>query len=185
MRVSKQQAAENRSKIVTAAAQLLRENGIAGIGVDALTAAAGLSHGSVYSQFGSKERLVEEALEAAMQASHAAMDARAGLAAIIKGYLSPEHRDAPGQGCTLAALGCEVARQPAGVRDRFTQGLRAFIALVRARIGTPARSEDAAIAVVSSLVGAMVLARAVHDPRLSDRILEANRKVLLAASART
>jgi TetR/AcrR family transcriptional repressor of nem operon len=62
MRVSKEQAAENRERILKAASRLIRERGISGAGVDALTEAAGMTHGSLYSQFGSKERLVEEAL---------------------------------------------------------------------------------------------------------------------------
>ena len=69
MRVSKEKAAENRERILKAAAQLIRERGISGAGVDALTEAAGMTHGSLYSQFGSKERLVEEALEYALVAS--------------------------------------------------------------------------------------------------------------------
>src|SRR4051812_36650318 len=62
MRVSKEKAAENRGKILAAASHLMRERGISGVGVDALTEAAGMTHGSLYSQFGSKERLIEEAV---------------------------------------------------------------------------------------------------------------------------
>ena len=69
MRVSKEQAAGNRARILTATARMIRESGINGVGVDALTKAAGLTHGSLYSQFGSKERLVAEALETAAAAS--------------------------------------------------------------------------------------------------------------------
>ena len=57
MRVSKEQAAQNRARILAEAARLFRERGLSGVGVDALTEAAGLTHGSLYSQFGSKERL--------------------------------------------------------------------------------------------------------------------------------
>jgi len=63
MRVSKEQSAQNRERILNAAARLLRERGIAGVGVDALAEAAGMTHGSLYSQFGSKERLVEAAVD--------------------------------------------------------------------------------------------------------------------------
>ena len=63
MRVTKEQAAKNRERILTAASRLIREQGISGTSVDALTEAAGMTHGSLYSQFGSKERLVEEALD--------------------------------------------------------------------------------------------------------------------------
>src|SRR5690348_7671800 len=67
MRVSKEKAAENRERILKAASRLLRERGISGVGVDALTEAAGLTHGSLYSQFGSRERLVEEAVADAIE----------------------------------------------------------------------------------------------------------------------
>lgn len=183
MRVSKEKAAENRAKIVSAAAQLLRESGIDGVGVDTVAAAAGLTHGSVYSQFGSKDRLVAEALEAAFCATNSHLAERPTLSAIIKGYLSREHRDAPGHGCTLAALGCEMPRQNTQVRQRFTQGVRRFVEIIADHIGLPARArEDAAIATVSTLVGALVLARAVDDAALSDRILEASRKRLTASA---
>ena len=68
MRVSKHQAAENREQILLAASRLLRERGVSGAGVDALSDAAGMTHGSLYSQFGSKERLVQEALTHALTA---------------------------------------------------------------------------------------------------------------------
>src|SRR5690348_15467569 len=117
MRVSKQQAAENRERIVTAAARLIRERGISGAGVDALTEAAGMTHGSLYSQFGSKERLVEEALGYAIAASGKTTAGAASLDRYISGYLACEHRDQPGQGCPLAALVCEMSRQGTCVRE--------------------------------------------------------------------
>src|ERR1700747_3777571 len=98
MRVSKEQATENRERILKAASRLMREGGISGAGVDALTEAAGMTHGSLYSQFGSKERLVEEALEYALAVSGKATAEARTLDRYISGYLSPEHRDKPGQG---------------------------------------------------------------------------------------
>ena len=73
MRVSKEKSAENRARILDAAARLFREQGVSGVGVDALTEAAGLSHGSLYSQFGSKERLADEAMQHALQMTSARM----------------------------------------------------------------------------------------------------------------
>src|SRR5690242_21407615 len=110
MRVSKQQAAENRERIVTAAARLIRERGISGVGVDALTEAAGMTHGSLYSQFGSKERLVEEALAHALVAGGKTTAGAKTLPQYIAAYLAPEHRDRPGYGCALTALACEMPR---------------------------------------------------------------------------
>src|SRR3954447_11994830 len=96
MRVSKEQAAENRARILTETARIIREAGIGGAGVDARPRAAGLTHGSLYSQFGSKERLVAEALDHAMQTSGDRLLAELrsgapeqGLAAVVARYLSP------------------------------------------------------------------------------------------------
>ena len=127
MRVTKETAAANRARILKAASRLIRERGISGAGVDALTEAAGMTHGSLYSQFGSKERLVEEALEYAIATSGRTTAGTATLGQYISDYLSTEHRDKPGHGCPLAALVCEMPRQSDGVRERFTAGLRGMI----------------------------------------------------------
>src|SRR5687767_4589921 len=119
MRVSKQAAAENRQRILYAAAELFREHGIDGAGVDAITEAAGLTHGAFYSQFGSKEAVVTEALRLAldegreswMRHANGSQKPRA-LERIIDGYLSPRHRNSLGKGCPVAALGADLARQP-------------------------------------------------------------------------
>src|SRR5215218_6453005 len=108
MRVSKQQAAENRERILNAASRLLRERGISGVGVDALTEAAGMTHGSLYSQFGSKERLVEEAVADAIAAKGQELREASTLSDYVSEYLSAAHRDEPGNGCPVAALGCEI-----------------------------------------------------------------------------
>jgi TetR/AcrR family transcriptional repressor of nem operon len=182
MRVSKEQAAENRERILKAASCLMRERGISGAGVDALTEAAGMTHGSLYSQFGSKERLVEEALDYALTASAKTTDAAATFAGYTSTYLSASHRDAPGRGCPLAALVCEVPRQSSGVRERFTAGLRGMIRQLSARMDQalkPRQRDEAALAAIASLVGALVLARAVNDRKLSDDMLRATKKRLV------
>lgn len=182
MRVSKEQAAKNREHILKAASRLMRERGIAGVGVDALTEAAGMTHGSLYSQFGSKERLVEEAVAHAIAAKGREVPEDFALNGYVAEYLSAAHRDEPGSGCPLAALSCEVSRQGRGVRERFTVGVRAMIGLLSGRMGSglrPRQREEKAVATVASLVGALVLARAVNDPRLSDEILRATKKWLV------
>jgi TetR/AcrR family transcriptional repressor of nem operon len=184
VRVSKEQAAENRARILAEAARLFRERGLSGVGVDALTEAAGLSHGSLYSRFGSKERLAAEALEHALAHSALARVPEAAgteaLAAAIARYLAPAHRDAPGRGCAMAALGCEMPRQPPALRKVFTEALRdrmrSFASSLRGRSQLP---EDRALALLAGMVGALVLARAVDDPAMSDRILSATRDELL------
>jgi TetR/AcrR family transcriptional repressor of nem operon len=181
MRVTKEKAAENRERILKAASRLIRERGISGAGVDALTEAAGMTHGILYSQFGSKERLVEEALGFAIGASGKTTAGAATLDQYISGYLSSEHRDKPGQGCPLAALVCEMPRQSSGVRETFTAGLRGMVRQMTSRMdaGLKQRKRDEeALATIASLIGALVLARAVNDPKLSDGILRATKSRL-------
>ena len=136
MRVSKEQAAENRERILEAAARLIRERGISGTGVDALTEAAGMTHGSLYSQFGSKERLVEEALTYVITIKRQEAREVSTLGDYVSEYLSPKHRDRPGSGCPLAVLCCQMPRQSRGVREQFTAGLRGMIGQLSDRLGS-------------------------------------------------
>jgi TetR/AcrR family transcriptional regulator, transcriptional repressor for nem operon len=181
MRVSKEQAAENRNRILKAAARLMRERGISGVGVDALTEAAGMTHGSLYSQFGSKERLVEEAVAYAITAKGRELPDVPGRHGYVSEYLSAAHRDVPGSGCPLAALCCEMPRQSQAVRERFTAGLRGMVRRLSEGVSSKSKQrqrEEKALATVASLVGAIVLARAVSDPKLSDGILRATKNAL-------
>ena len=147
----------------------MRERGIAGVCIDALAEAAGMTHGSLYSQFGSKERLVEEAVAYAIATKGQEVPEVFALSDYVSEYLSAAHRDEPGSGCPFAALGCEMLHQAKGVRERFTAGVRG-----RMESGLkPRQREDKALATTAALVGAIVLARAVNDPKLSDDILRA------------
>ncbi len=179
MRVSREQAAANRDRILQAAARLIRERGIAAVGVDALAQAAGMTHGSVYSQFGSKDRLVAEALRHAMASSTERTAGRQDLGSFVEGYLSPRHRDAPGKGCAIAALGGEIGQQSDAARASFTEGLRGMIDRLAALQPEAAGDQrQAALAAAATLVGALMLSRAVDDPGLSDEILAAGRQAL-------
>ena len=175
MRVSKEKAAQNRQNILTAAARLFREQGVSATGVDAITKDVNLTHGAVYSQFGSKEAIAAEAIRLALQGSRRLWQRlveRKGVEkafpAIVATYLSREHRDAPGQGCVVAALGSEIARQPPSVREAFTKELKdalEFLAGVMPE-DMPSRQYEDAIAVFAGMVGALTLARAVSDATL-------------------
>jgi TetR/AcrR family transcriptional repressor of nem operon len=177
MRVTKEQAAENRERILTEAARLFRERGVAGVGMDALAEAAGMTHGSLYSQFDSKEHLAAEALGRAFDASAAKYGEVETLSAYVERYLSPRHRDAPGSGCAIATLGCEVPRQGNAMRRSFTKGLRRLMERLTRLSGPKSRgkSENEVLAIAATLVGGIILARAVDDRELSDRILAACR----------
>jgi TetR/AcrR family transcriptional repressor of nem operon len=140
-----------------------------------------MTHGSLYSQFGSKERLVEEAVAHAIVAKGREVPNGFALADYFSEYLSARHRDEPGSGCPFAALSCEMPRQSGGVRESFTAGVRGMIALLSGRLAStlkPRQREEQALAMAASLVGALVLARAVNDPKLSDDILRATRNRL-------
>ena len=180
MRVTREKAAENRERILTEAARLFRERGVSAVGMDALAEAAGMTHGSLYSQFGSKEQLATEALGRAFDASAAKYGEVETLSAYVERYLSARHRDAPGGGCAMATLGCEVPRQGRAMRRAFTQGLRRMMERLMRLMDAKDRRirENEALAIAATLVGGMILARAVDDRELSDRILAACRAQL-------
>jgi TetR/AcrR family transcriptional repressor of nem operon len=183
MKVSREQAAQNRERILDAAARLFRERGFEGIGVADTMKAAGLTHGGFYGHFSAKEDLIAQACALAFRRSYELWSKRAAktpedpLSSIARGYLTPKHRDDPGTGCTLAALGPDIARHGPGVRRAVTEGLRSAFNLLSGLV--PSRSEAArrqkAISIYAALVGAMIMARAVDDPALSQEILEAVR----------
>jgi TetR/AcrR family transcriptional regulator, transcriptional repressor for nem operon len=175
MRVSREKAAENRERILTEAARLFREHGLQGVGVDALADAAGLTHGGLYSQFGSKERLAAEALRHAVSTSSARMSDAGTLDNYVTRYLSPDHRNRRGDGCVMAALAGEIPRQGAAIRHSFTDAVRAVTKRIASLMPNRRKSENDALAIVATMVGALTLARAVEDPDLSDRILAAAR----------
>jgi TetR/AcrR family transcriptional regulator, transcriptional repressor for nem operon len=188
MRVSKEKAAANRQDMLTAAARLFREQGVSATGVDAITKDAQLTHGAVYSHFGSKEAITAEAIRLALQGSQRRWQRlveRKGeeqaFAAIVAEYLSRAHRDAVGQGCVVAALGSEIARQSQNVRAAFTEELKAGLDFLAGLMpgDDPARRYEGAIAVFASMVGALILARAVNDAALSEQILHTTAKRMI------
>ncbi|MES5045950.1 TetR/AcrR family transcriptional regulator [Rhizobium nepotum] len=177
MRPTREQAKDNRQRILDTAAKLFRENGIHAVGVDAIMKGAGLTHGGFYGHFKSKSKLAEQALAHAMQTMLDADALNGSLDDFAKSYLSPEHRAAAGEGCTVAALGPELARLPEAERGPVTDHIRGLIAHME-NWQTDSRSgpdRARAIADVASFVGALVMSRAVNDPALSDEILKSVR----------
>src|SRR4051794_32025798 len=133
MKVSREQATENRGRIVQVAAKLFRERGFDGIGVADLMKAAGLTHGGFYGHFASKEDLAAEACKRALDESlekwSAAIEKAPGEAfsKIVNSYLSEDHRDGTGNGCLVAALGSDLGRQAPPIRRVTTEGIRALV----------------------------------------------------------
>ena len=190
-RYSKEHKEQTRRSILSAATAAFRSRGILGTRVDEVMRLAGLTHGGFYAHFDSKDELVAEACVAGVCDARDKLFAVATrtspeerIRALLDAYLTTERRDAAG--CTLATLGCEIARQPAAVRRQFT---RALIQSVEQLAPTmPAddaeRQRDQTLALLSAMVGAMMLARAVSDRRLSDRILNLGRRAFGGAVER-
>jgi TetR/AcrR family transcriptional repressor of nem operon len=191
MRVSREKAAEHRERIIDAAGALFRAKGFGGIGVADIMKAADLTHGGFYGHFASKDDLVAQASKRTMTRAAAkwstvvAADPAEPFAALLKHYLSPGHRDDPGRGCAFAALGNDAARSGKVVRNAFAEGLEPLIQILAESI--PGRSKAVrrrkALAAMAALVGALTLARAVEGASLSDEMLDAVRRELLAGAA--
>lgn len=179
MRVTREQAAVHREKILEVAGTLFRERGFDGIGVADIMKRAGLTHGGFYGHFDSKDDLAAETTARVLSPEgwlqRMTGKANPSLGEVVRSYLSPRHRDDPGHGCLVAALGSDVVRQPRPVRRAFTEGLRLRVAALRSVL--PHRSaavqRKQALTTMATLVGAMILSRAVDDPKLSGEILEA------------
>jgi TetR/AcrR family transcriptional regulator, transcriptional repressor for nem operon len=179
VRVTREQAAANRERILEVAGALFRERGYDGIGVADIMKRAGLTHGGFYGHFASKDDLAAEITERVLGRS-GWMERLTGMpkpsfSEVVRQYLSPRHRDDLGRGCLFAALGSDVVRQPRSVRRAFTEGLRlrvgALARLVPGRSAAVRRQQS--LATMAALVGALILSRAVDDPEFSDEILEA------------
>jgi len=174
-----------RQRILEAASRLFREHGIAAVGLAKIMAAADLTVGTFYTHFKSKEELVREALLRSLDARHEAIEQAiqgADLEAIVRAYLSPEHRDAAGAGCPVAALAPEVARHPRATRSAFSsrnaRTLDALAARLSSRRGSEVGRADAA-ALLGLLAGTLQLARATPDRAESDAVLEAGVRAAL------
>ena len=184
VRVTREQAAANREKILEVAGTLFRERGYDGIGVADIMKRAGLTHGGFYGHFASKDDLAAE-ITARVLGREGWLERLTGsanpsLADVVRRYLTRRHRDNAGHGCLLAAVGSDVVRQPRSVRHAFTEGLRLRIdALARLWAGRSAAARRRkALAAMAGLVGALILSRAVDDPHLSDEILDATAEFL-------
>jgi len=192
MKVSRAQAQKNRDRVIDVAAALFRERGYDGIGLASLMKAAGLTHGGFYGQFKSKEDLAAQASGRALadnlQKWTSLIDGAAGdpLREIVAFYLSENHRDSPGQGCAVAALGPDAARHGGALRSTFTEGVGVYLEILSKMMPgrTAAEKRRKAMATLAEMVGAVVLARAVDDADLSKDILEATSKDLVSNSGR-
>jgi TetR/AcrR family transcriptional repressor of nem operon len=173
MRVTREQMAEHRRKILDSAGKLFRAKGFDAVTVAEVMQAAGLTHGGFYGHFKSKDDLIAETLAEALRPGEAAVD----LAAFTRRYLSPRHRDDFAGGCSTAGLAAETIRQAPAVRTAMTAGLNETIARFSkvAPGKTAAARRRNAIGRWAAMVGALVLARSSDDLKLSDEILSETR----------
>jgi len=174
-------------RIVEAAARAIRRSGYNGTGVADIMRDAGLTHGGFYAHFGSREAMLAEAADRAgsesvelMERIAAAVPPEHALPAMLKAYLSKAHVESIESGCATAALGSEMPRQAPAVRRVATRRIKEMIDLVARQSPDWGQkgAHEHALVTVATMVGALTLARAVDDPRLSDALREAALKHL-------
>jgi TetR/AcrR family transcriptional repressor of nem operon len=184
MRYSREHKQETHDRIVKKASVRLREKGAHGIGVADLMKEAGLTHGGFYAHFDSREALVIEAFAYAMDRSmdhwrkltgEAVPEKR--LALVMESYLSALHRDNPGHGCSIPALGAEIARESPKTRKAFAGKLDEMIEMMTDYIPNLPRkaARKQAIATLATMAGTMLLARIAGSSELSDEVLKAGK----------
>jgi TetR/AcrR family transcriptional regulator, transcriptional repressor for nem operon len=188
MRYSKEHKFETHARIVKRASVKLRERGAHGIGVADLMQDAGLTHGGFYAHFDSRDALVIEAFTHAMDRSTehwrkqaAETPAEKRLSAIVNGYLSPVHRDNPGQGCAVPALASDIAREGAKTRRAFSGRMQQMIEILAKQFpGLPPKAaRKQAVAALATMMGSLVMARVAGNGEFSDEILKSGRDAIL------
>jgi len=178
---SKLSKANSHERILEVASQRFRQEGVDRVGVSDLMKSAGLTQGGFYKHFPSKNALVEEAIERALgdgsKIAHSiASDPRATLGRLVDAYLSIQHRDNLPHGCAVTAMASDVARSTDVARGSYTRQVAAYVELLQSlleRAGAEC-TEDEALAVLSTMVGALSMSRAVNDEKASERILLAS-----------
>jgi TetR/AcrR family transcriptional repressor of nem operon len=181
MRVSRVQAGENRESVINVASRLFRERGFDGIGLKDLMKGAGLTQGGFYKQFESKEDLAAQASARALKSAFArwtdaaAENPKDPLGAVLEFYLSPGHREERADGCPIVALGADAARQSAEVKASFETGIKSYLVELARLVGQTdsAAPKGKPMAILSTMVGAMTLSRAINDSDLARAILDA------------
>ncbi|THV16838.1 TetR/AcrR family transcriptional regulator [Rhizobium rhizophilum] len=174
MKVSREQMAENRRRILDVASRLFKDKGFDAVSVAEVMKAAGMTHGGFYGHFSSKDDLVAQTLAHALSADSVGDGA---FSDFVASYLAPRHRDNPGNGCPTAGLAAAIRHQTPAAKAAMSEGLRAQIARIEQALPEQGAADKrrAAIGSWAAMVGAIILARAVDDPELSEEILEHTR----------
>ncbi len=182
MRVSRIQAEKNRQTVIDAASRQFREHGFDGIGLKDLMEGAGLTQGAFYKQFKSKEDLAAQASQRALDsvmsrwADAATKNPTDPFGAILDFYLSMGHRAERMDGCPIVALGSDAARQGADVKAAFEAGIRKYLEMIGpwSGVANAQESRAKAMAIVSTMAGAVLIARAVNDEKLAKQFLRSS-----------
>ncbi|WP_245234329.1 TetR/AcrR family transcriptional regulator [Methylotenera oryzisoli] len=169
------------TRIVETAARAIRRSGYDGTGVADIMKEAGLTHGGFYAHFASRDAMLAEAADHAGEETiaiakriFAEVPGDQGLQALMQVYLSNEHMANIETGCSFAALGSEMPRQAPEVRKASTCRIKEMIALIKSRLsGQQANKDEKALVMLSTMVGTLLLARAVEDPELSETFRQA------------
>lgn len=188
MRYSKEHKQETHARIVKRASVRLREKGAHGIGVADLMKEAGLTHGGFYAHFDSREALVIEAFAYAMDRSTErwrkvaeATPPEKRFSTIVENYLTTVHRDDPGHGCAVPALGAEIARESPRTRKAFSAKLEQMVEMMADQIMDVPRktARKQAISALTTMIGTVVLSRIAGNGEFSDEILSSGREAAL------
>jgi TetR/AcrR family transcriptional repressor of nem operon len=181
MKVSREQMAQNRDRILTEAGRLFREKGFGAVSVAEVMSAAGLTHGGFYGHFRSKDDLIAQVISQA----EVGQSVTTGLDAWIDAYLSASHCDHPETGCPTAALAGQMRDQSPAARSAMAKQLSSQIErFAQAMPGVDqAQRRRAAIGRWSAMVGALILARSIDDPALSQELLTETRQWLSETAA--
>ena len=179
---SKAEKEKSHKRIVKAAADRFRERGVDGIGLADLMKEADLTHGGFYGHFDSREELVAEAIECALRDGGEAVASVAGgnhppaakLRLLVDAYLSVAHRDGLATSCAVTTMANDVARSNTRARSAYTKQVGIYLELLVKLIATDTRKSRRAqaIAALATLVGAVSMARAVNDEKLSRELLK-------------
>jgi len=189
MRYEKGHKEQTRQKIVEAASERFRADGIDAVGVVSLMSDVGLTQGGFYNHFGSKEDLVRDSVASAATSAKDRMAVRVAGSrsephrAMVNTYLSADHRDHPASGCVAAALAAEMGRRPEETRAAFSEGYGEMVELIASTLPASVRGKrrrTLAMSVFASMVGSMSLSRAVAEQGLSDEVLTLGRQAALA-----
>jgi TetR/AcrR family transcriptional regulator, transcriptional repressor for nem operon len=173
MKISKEQVAENRLRILDAAARMFRERGFEGVTVAEVMNAAGLTHGAFYGYFTSKDDLIVQAFEHVLTPQPGKAALPGDLMEFAAAYLSDEHRDCPGGACLFSSLGTEAARASGEARHTLTDSVRSQIEnFSHSAPGRTAKERrQAAVGSWAAMIGTVLLARIVDDAELSDQLM--------------